>query len=143
MVPDWGFMDTAQVVKECDMRHENGNCLPAGGFCTANRNICEALQNAYDAAYRAGYRRAIEEFTGRAKIDETKEPELRIGDEVEFGDIAYGPLQKGIIIQTSDTCSTVYTTNGAIQRHNNAVYTKTSRTFPEMEMILKEVGYRA
>jgi hypothetical protein len=29
------------------MRHENGNCIPAGGFCTANKNICEALLNAY------------------------------------------------------------------------------------------------
>ena len=33
--------------KNCPMRHENGNCLPAGGFCTANKNICEALLNAY------------------------------------------------------------------------------------------------
>ena len=35
------------MVKNCPMRHENGNCLPAGGFCTANKNICEALLNAY------------------------------------------------------------------------------------------------
>ena len=34
--------------KDCPMRHENGNCLPAGGFCTAvNDSICEALHNAY------------------------------------------------------------------------------------------------
>ena len=33
---------------DCPMRHENGNCLPAGGFCTAvNDMICEALHNAY------------------------------------------------------------------------------------------------
>ena len=33
---------------DCPMRHENGNCLPAGGFCTAvNDSICEALHNAY------------------------------------------------------------------------------------------------
>ena len=32
----------------CPMRHENGNCLPCGGFCTAvNKPICEAMQNAY------------------------------------------------------------------------------------------------
>ena len=32
----------------CPMRHENGNCLVAGGFCTAvNTTICEALHNAY------------------------------------------------------------------------------------------------
>ena len=34
--------------KNCPMRHENGNCLPCGGFCTAvNDSICEALHNAY------------------------------------------------------------------------------------------------
>lgn len=36
------------MIKNCYMRHENGNCLPAGGFCTANKNICEALHNAYE-----------------------------------------------------------------------------------------------
>ena len=36
------------------MRHENGNCMPAGGFCTAvNNPICEALHNAYDTGRRA------------------------------------------------------------------------------------------
>lgn len=31
------------------MRHENGNCTVAGGFCTAvNDSICEALHNAYE-----------------------------------------------------------------------------------------------
>lgn len=35
------------MIKDCKMRHKNGNCLPAGGFCTANKNLCEALQNAY------------------------------------------------------------------------------------------------
>jgi hypothetical protein len=35
--------------KDCPMRHENGNCLPAGGFCTSvNDSICEALHNAYN-----------------------------------------------------------------------------------------------
>lgn len=35
---------------DCQMRHENGNCLPAGGFCTAvNDQICEAIHAAYDA----------------------------------------------------------------------------------------------
>jgi len=35
------------MIENCPMRHENGNCIPAGGFCTANKNICEALRNAY------------------------------------------------------------------------------------------------
>lgn len=35
-------------LKHCPMRHENGNCLPSGGFCSAvNKPICEALHNAY------------------------------------------------------------------------------------------------
>ena len=34
---------------DCPMRHENGNCTVAGGFCTAvNDPICEALHNAYE-----------------------------------------------------------------------------------------------
>ncbi len=40
------------MIQNCKMRHENGNCLPAGGFCTANKNICEALQNAYEMGQR-------------------------------------------------------------------------------------------
>ncbi len=33
---------------DCPMRHENGNCTAAGGFCTAvNDPICEALHNAF------------------------------------------------------------------------------------------------
>lgn len=32
----------------CPMRHENGNCKAAGGFCTAvSDSICQALHNAY------------------------------------------------------------------------------------------------
>lgn len=32
----------------CPMRHENGNCLPHGGFCLAvNDETCEALHNAF------------------------------------------------------------------------------------------------
>lgn len=32
----------------CPLRHQNGNCLPCGGFCTAvNDDICTALQMAY------------------------------------------------------------------------------------------------
>ena len=39
--------------KGCPMRHENGNCLPCGGFCLAvNDEICHALLNAYDHGYR-------------------------------------------------------------------------------------------
>jgi hypothetical protein len=37
---------------DCKMRHENGNCLPCGGFCTAVSNeICYALHNAYNRGF--------------------------------------------------------------------------------------------
>lgn len=43
--------------KDCPMRHENGNCTVAGGFCTAaNNHICEALHNAFDCGYRSALR---------------------------------------------------------------------------------------
>ena len=42
----------------CPMRHENGNCLPAGGFCTAvNDSICNALHNAFKHGENAEYER--------------------------------------------------------------------------------------
>ncbi|MBQ8830835.1 MAG: DUF551 domain-containing protein [Oscillospiraceae bacterium] len=45
----------SDIRKDCPMRHENGNCLVAGGFCTAvNDPICEALHNAYYCGYRNG-----------------------------------------------------------------------------------------
>lgn len=41
---------------DCPMRHDNGNCLVCGGFCTAvNDEICSALHQAYEKGYRAGY----------------------------------------------------------------------------------------
>lgn len=44
--------------KDCPMRHENGNCTVAGGFCTAvNDQICEALHNAFDCGYRSALRK--------------------------------------------------------------------------------------
>lgn len=40
------------IRENCPMRHENGNCLPCGGFCTSvNDLICEALHKAYDSGY--------------------------------------------------------------------------------------------
>lgn len=43
--------------KDCPMRHENGNCIVSGGFCTAvNDPICEALHNAFDCGYRSALR---------------------------------------------------------------------------------------
>ena len=46
--------------KDCPMRHENGNCSVAGGFCTAvNNPICEALHNAFDCGYRSALRQQV------------------------------------------------------------------------------------
>ena len=48
--------------KDCQMRHENGNCTVIGGFCTAvNDPICEGLHSAYDSGYRAAALRAQHE----------------------------------------------------------------------------------
>ena len=63
----------------CPMRHENGNCLVAGGFCTAvNTHICEALHNAYNAGEthameemkKQGYRKQSEgEWIWKTKVE--------------------------------------------------------------------------
>jgi len=45
-------MNEWKPVKNCPMRLANGNCMPAGGFCTANQSICRALQNAYKMGQR-------------------------------------------------------------------------------------------
>ena len=37
------------IRKDCPMRHENGNCLPVGGFCTSvNDEICKGLKSVYE-----------------------------------------------------------------------------------------------
>lgn len=42
--------------ENCPMRHENGNCLPLGGFCLAvNDEICETLHQAYHRGFQDGY----------------------------------------------------------------------------------------
>lgn len=62
--------------KDCPMRHENGNCTVAGGFCTAvNDSICEALHNAFDCGYSSALRQ--QERFGEANktltLDELRE----------------------------------------------------------------------
>ena len=46
-----------ELRKDCPMRHsDNGNCLPAGGFCTAVSDpICKALHNAYSCGWYTLY----------------------------------------------------------------------------------------
>ena len=44
--------------KDCPMRHENGNCTVAGGFCTAvNDPVCDALHNAFNCGYLSALRK--------------------------------------------------------------------------------------
>lgn len=47
----WDYINM-DLRADCKMRHENGNCLPCGGFCTAVSNeICHALHNAYNHGF--------------------------------------------------------------------------------------------
>lgn len=39
-------------VENCPLRHDNGNCLPVGGFCAA---VCDEVCNAVRKAYGDGY----------------------------------------------------------------------------------------
>jgi len=58
---------------ECPLRHENGNCLPHGGFCTAvNVNVCEAMHKAYEAG--------ITDSLVRHGRWEMKDPEVKHAD---------------------------------------------------------------
>ena len=60
--------------KDCPMRHENGNCTVAGGFCTAvNDPICEALHSAFDCGYRSAIR-AWQEVESKLKVVESNAP---------------------------------------------------------------------
>ena len=44
-----------ELRKECPLRHENGNCTPCGGFCTAvHSEICRSVQSAYYTGVTAG-----------------------------------------------------------------------------------------
>lgn len=52
----------------CAMRHESGNCLPRGDFCTAvNDEICVALKHSYCMGYSAGYRNGSRIASSMAK----------------------------------------------------------------------------
>ena len=63
-------MANNELRENCPMRHKNGNCMPAGGFCTAvNDAICEALHNAYDTGRRAA------DLAGRCYEIAPEEPE--------------------------------------------------------------------
>ena len=46
-----------ELRKNCPMRHETGNCLPIGGFCTVVHDcICIGLHNAYSHGMNDAYK---------------------------------------------------------------------------------------
>lgn len=41
--------------EDCPIRHENGNCLCVGGFCTSvPKEVCAPVRQAYDSGYSKG-----------------------------------------------------------------------------------------
>lgn len=61
--------------KDCQMRHENGNCNVIGGFCTAVSDaICVGLHNAYDCGFCDGSIRAKLEIESKLKVLESNAP---------------------------------------------------------------------
>ena len=70
--------------KGCPMRHENGNCTVAGGFCTAvNNPICEALHNAFDCGHLSALRQQ-EAATDRHQM--TNADRIRAMSDLEIAD---------------------------------------------------------
>lgn len=60
-------------IKDCPLRHQNGNCLAVGGFCTAvSDEICYGLLNAYDH----GKNDVLELLNGKESV----EPILALND---------------------------------------------------------------
>lgn len=55
--------------ERCPMRHENWNCLPHGGFCTAVSNdVCKVMRHAFDFGYHdALYRVKLGKRCGTCK----------------------------------------------------------------------------
>ena len=47
------------MIKNCHMRHKNGNCLPADNFYTTNKNIYETLHNAYELGRKSAQSKII------------------------------------------------------------------------------------
>lgn len=74
--------------KDCQMRHENGNCIVIGGFCTAvNDPICEGLHSAYDSGYRAAALRAKQERENPKQI--TNADRIRDMSDEELADMLW------------------------------------------------------
>ena len=49
-----------RINRPCLMRHENGNCISCGVFCTTvSDEICDALNNAFQKGYSTGVEYAL------------------------------------------------------------------------------------
>lgn len=94
--------------KDCPMRHENGNCMPAGGFCTANNDcICKALHNAYDDGYIAGQREGEKMARRLDSNDICNLLENLIGETEPIGDSAAdGAIEQNLmmVVDVLDWC---------------------------------------
>ena len=55
------------------MRHQNGNCLPCGGFCLAvSREVCKALRTAFESSYYSGIAESVRDMCvtdGKEELD--------------------------------------------------------------------------
>ena len=112
--------------KGCPMRHENGNCTVAGGFCTAvNNPICEALHNAFDCGYRSALlqQEHFREVTKKVEpltMDELREMdgepvwcEIYIKGQPSFYGIVHGETVTGFIPGDDNPANLAITNVGA------------------------------
>ena len=110
--------------KDCPMRHENGNCTAAGGFCTAvNDSICEALHNAFNCGEQHRIEWATLVLAEQARLYEEKTLDAlrKIHAEVttqgviipcKMGDTAYGIRNiRGHLLPMEGIVSEIYFTN--------------------------------
>jgi len=86
------------------MRHENGNCQPAGGFCTAVREtVCEALQNAYQMGYMdMGIQVKAEDIVKVIRCKDCKNS-VCIGERY-FCDIQYDEWGQPYVVKSDGYC---------------------------------------
>ena len=111
--------------KDCQMRHENGNCNVIGGFCTAvNDPICAGLHNAYDCGYFDGETRAkrqqehpqwisvkdrLPDYMGEVLVIVSGKPHENITLDGAYEIAEYDPVEGWILEMWPEWCSGVVT----------------------------------
>ena len=101
--------------KDCPMRHKNGNCTVAGGFCTAvNDPICEALHNAFDCGHLSALRQQEAATDRHQMTNADRINSMTIEEKADFlSSIAYGretPWSEPFARRLCDSCPTVHGT---------------------------------